>query len=325
MTEAAKPVLMPLRAVPSALGGDFLLRPMAAPADFLFGLHGRPPADDPAAAGLHSMAIRAFQPSRPALPPLLSIWHLTRCGSTLTARMLACIQALQVTDEPGALVDICGAFWRLVPEAERLAALDKTLLALGQPLAGTARYLVLKQSLRACLEPALFSRLYPGMQQLLLIRDPLEILVSNLRGKPGWLQLRHMAWSPLLSGLALERQSRLSDAEFIAHCLGRAFTILADRVEQNPADWLILDYPELPAAVVNRLLPHLGITPSPEELAAMAEVTRLQAWNRNGRLPFSDDRAEKQAAATPEIHALCDHFLRPAWQRLAVLHANQQL
>ena len=38
--------------------------------------------------------------------------------------MLSCIQALQVTDEPGALVDICGAFWSLVPAADRLQALD---------------------------------------------------------------------------------------------------------------------------------------------------------------------------------------------------------
>ncbi|MBP7062926.1 aspartyl/asparaginyl beta-hydroxylase [Ferrovibrio sp.] len=322
MTEVA-PALMPVRAVPSGQGGDFVLRPIAGPADFLFGLHGRPPAGDPAAAGLQTLPIRAFQPGRPALPPLLSIWHLTRCGSTLTARMLACLQALQVTDEPGALVDICGAFWSLVPDAERLAALDKTLLALGQPLHHAARHLVVKQSLRAGLEPDLFTRLHPGMQRLLLIRDPLEILVSNLRGKPGWLHLRHMAWSPLLSGLALDRQSRLSDAEFIAHCLGRAFSILADRVAQNPAGWLILDYAELPDAIITRLLPRLGITPGPDELAAMAEVTKLQAWNRAGRLPFSDDRAEKQAAASPEIRALCDQFLRPPWHRLAALHAGQ--
>jgi hypothetical protein len=117
-------------------------------------------------------------------------------------------------------------------------------------------------------------------------------------------------------------QRGLSDAEFIARCLGRAFTTMADMVEKDPAAWLILDYTELPGAVTARLLPRLGITPSPAECAAMEEVTRLEAWNRKGRQPFQDDRADKQAAATPEMRALCDRFLREPWQRLALLRQS---
>lgn len=309
---------MPVRAVPSGAGGTFLLRPVG-PADVLFGLHGRPPADDPAAALLRAATIRDHAPTGPILPPILSIWHLTRCGSTLTARMLSCIEALQVTDEPGALVDICGAFWGLVPAADRLPALDATLRSLGQRLRPGARHLVVKQSLRSCQELDLFARLHPDMHRLLIIRDPLEILVSNLRGPPGWLKLRDAAWSPLLSGVGLARQRGLSDAEFIARCLGRSFAAMADMVEKDPASWLILDYTELPGAVITRLLPRLGIAPGPAEAAAMEEVTRLQAWNRGGRQPFRDDRADKQAAATPEMRALCDRFLREPWRRLAAL------
>lgn len=313
--------LMPVRAVPSVEGGRFLLRPVGS-ADFLFGLHGRPPVDDPVTPLLQEVAIRAHVPVGPILPPILSIWHLTRCGSTLTARMLSCIEALQVTDEPGALVDICGAFWGLVPSTLRLSALDMTLRSLGQRLRPGARHLVVKQSLRSGQELDLFTRLHPNMHRLLIIRDPLEILVSNLRGPPGWLKLRHEAWSPLLSGVGLATQRGLSDAEFIARCLGRAFTAMARMVEQAPAGWLILDYTELPGAVTTRLLPRLGITPSPTELAAMAEVTRLEAWNRQGRQPFQDDRADKQAAATPEMRVLCDRFLREPWQRLALLRQS---
>lgn len=312
------PRFMPVRAVPSAAGGRFLLRPVG-PADVLFGLHGRPPADDPVTPLLCAADIRDHVPAGPILPPILSIWHLTRCGSTLTARMLSCIEALQVTDEPGALVDICGAFWGLVPAADRLPALDMALRSLGQRLRPGARHLVVKQSLRSWQELDLFTRLHPDMHRLLIIRDPLEILVSNLRGPPGWLKLRDAVWSPLLSGVGLATQRGLSDAEFIARCLGRAFTAMADMVEQDPAAWLILDYQELPGAVITRLLPRLGITPSPAEMVAMDEVTRLQAWNRSGRQPFRDDRAEKRAAATPEMHALCERFLREPWQRLAVL------
>lgn len=317
MTEPDLP-LMPVTAAPSAEGGRFLLRPVG-PADFLFGLHGPPPGANQVSSVLQEVAIRNHVPVEPVLPPILSIWHLTRCGSTLTARMLSCIEALQVTDEPGALVDICGAFWGLVPTADRLSALAMTLRSLGQQLRPGARHLVVKQSLRSGQQLDLFTRLYPDMHRLLIIRDPLEILVSNLRKPPGWLKLRDAVWSPLLSGVGLTRQRGLSDAEFIARCLGRAFTGMAEMVDQDPDAWLILDYPELPGAVVTRLLPRLGITPSPTELAAMEEVTLLEAWNRKGRQPFQDDRAEKQAAASPEMHALCDRFLREPWQRLAAL------
>ncbi len=310
--------LMPVTAAPSAEGGRFLLRPVG-PADFLFGLHNRPPGANHPPLLLQEVAIRAHVPVGPILPPILSIWHLTRCGSTLTARMLSCIEALQVTDEPGALVDICGAFWGLVPAADRLPALDMTLRSLGQRLRPGARHLVVKQSLRSGQELDLFTRLHPDMHRLLIIRDPLEILVSNLRKPPGWLKLRNVVWSPLLSGVGMATQRGLSDAEFIARCLGRAFTAMARMVEKDPAAWLILDYTELPGAVTTRLLPRLGITPGPDERAAMEEATRLEAWNRKGRQPFQDDRADKQAAATPEMHALCDRFLREPWQRLALL------
>lgn len=313
---------MPVRAVPSAEGGRFLLRPVG-PADFLFGLHGPPLAGDPAAAQVRPVAIRDHVPVGPILPPILSIWHLTRCGSTLTARMLSCIQALQVTDEPGALVDVCGAFWSLVPATDRVPALMATLQSLGQRLRPVARHLVVKHSLRSWQELTVLTHLYPQMHRLLIIRDPLEILVSNVQGPPGWLNLRHAVWSPLFSGVGLAAQRGLSDAEFIALCLGRAFTAMAEMVEQDPGGWLILDYTELPGAVISRLLPRMGITPSPDECAAMEEVTRLQAWNRKGRQPFRDDRAEKQAAATPEIHALCERFLRDPWQRLRLLQQAQ--
>lgn len=312
------PPLMPVTAAPSAEGGRFLLR-RVGPEDFLFGLHNRSPGTNQAAPELQELAIRDHVPVGPILPPLLSIWHLTRCGSTLTARMLSCIQALQVTDEPGALVDICGAFWSLVPAADRLQALDITVRSLGQQLRADARHLVVKQSLRSGGELDMFTRLYPDMHRLLIIRDPLEILVSNVRKPPGWLKLRGAVWSPLLSGVGLAAQRDLSDAEFIARCLGSAFASLAEMVEKDPAGWLILDYTELPGAVIDRLLPRIGIAPTPAEQAAMEEVTRLEAWNRKGRQPFTDDRAEKQAAVTPELRALCERFLLEPWQRLAAL------
>lgn len=310
--------LMPVTAAPSAAGGRFQLRRME-PEDFLFGLHHRLPGAHQTDSSPLEIDVRDHVPTGPILPPLLSIWHLTRCGSTLTARMLSCIQALQVTDEPGALVDICGAFWSLVPAADRLQALDITVRSLGQQLRADARHLVVKQSLRSGGELDMFTRLYPDMHRLLIIRDPLEILVSNVRKPPGWLKLRGAVWSPLLSGVGLAAQRDLNDAEFIARCLGRAFTALAEMVEKDPAGWLILDYTELPGAVIDRLLPRIGIVPTPAERAAMEEVTRLEAWNRKGRLPFTDDRAEKQAVATPELRALCDRFLREPWHRLAAL------
>jgi hypothetical protein len=309
-------LFMPVRAAPSGDGGTFLLRPVAAD-NFLFGLHGRPPADHPDTEYVRQDRIVDHAPSGAVLPPLLSIWHLTRCGSTLTARMLSRITSLQVTDEPGAVVDICGALWSLVPQDRRTVALDRAVRSIGQRLKPEARFLVIKQSLRSSRDADLFATLYPDMRRLLLIRDPLEILVSNLKGPPGWLKLRDAIWSPLLSGIGLAAQRDMSDGEFIARCLGRAFAAMADMVEADPAGWLVIDYADLPHAVITRLLPHLGIVPTEAELAAMQDETHLKAWSRSRRTAFRDDRAEKQAAATPEIRALCDRFLREPWQRMA--------
>ena len=46
--------------------------------------------------------------------------------------MLSRIASLQVTDEPGAVVDICGALWSLVPQDRRRVALDRAAWLAGR-------------------------------------------------------------------------------------------------------------------------------------------------------------------------------------------------
>lgn len=118
----------------------------------------------------------------PGLSPTTLVFHASRCGSTLVAQLLASQARNIVLSEPppldnllrAARQDPAAAAW----QADALRALCS---AYGQRRRGDERQLLIKLDAWNIFDAPLLTALYPDAPRVFLYRDPLEIVVSQLR------------------------------------------------------------------------------------------------------------------------------------------------
>lgn len=249
-----------------------------------------------------SAALMADSTSWAAAEPSGFIHHMSRCGSTLVAQMLGVEPGHVVLSEAEPLdAVIRWAVGSRVPEAEKIALLRATVAALGQVRSGTGRRLFIKlDSWHAAALP-LFRAAFPTTPWVFIYRNPVEVLVSQMRRRgihtvPGMLPAGFIDM-PDAEGMAPECYAASSLASVVQAALEH----------RNSGGGLLVDYAELPSAVVTTIAPHFGFQPKFDQRAAMLVAAKQDAKEPD-RL-FAADGSEKRRAATPEILVAADaHF-----------------
>lgn len=245
----------------------------------------------------------------PGLPPTGFIFHMSRCGSTLVARMLGSIPSNRVLSEPTALNGVLRAALldSSLPREAHRERLRAVVNLLGVPLPGETRYF-LKLDCWHVLALPLFVEAFPGVPWVFLHRDPSEVLVSQVRSAGAW--SIPGALEPEVFGL--RHSDTLPRPEYLARVLAR-FCDAAHR-DRALGRGLLAAYEDLPDFALGPLLNHFGLSFTPAELELMRAAARDNA--KTPALPFSDDRANKRDALTPALRALVDRWLAPACARL---------
>lgn len=228
------------------------------------------------------------------------VFHMSRCGSTLTARMLGSLPDVLSLSEPRAIADVLryNRFDRMAGGAERA----RRLRAVTTVLAGGAARYVIKADALAIFDLATFREAFPHTPWIFLHRDPLEVLLSQQRDRAPEMSQGLKDLGPQGAGL--------SEDEFCARALGQICTAAADALAADGSGQAIA-YEDLPQAVADRIAPRFGLTP---DRAAMAAVANLNA--RRGQEAFVDDRTARRAAASDELKALAARWVEPAASRL---------
>ncbi len=245
----------------------------------------------------------------PAFPPPAGvIFHVARCGSTLVSQLLKQHPGVAVYAEPLPINEIL-----VPPHRAPRAQLVSALRCVGALLARHANGpYVVKCSSWNSLYCDLVTEAFPDTPWILCVRDPLEVAVSLLRDRPGW--LRGPAASDPFAGRVDPRRAAGSQEEYVARLLAAYFDSAA-RLE--PARGRIVDYEKLPEAVWSGIASHFGLTLPPEVGQRMAALSRMQAKAPAGTaVPFVQDSEAKRAAASPTLAAAIDDVARPALQRL---------
>lgn len=252
-----------------------------------------------------TMLLRPFSPlstidsHRDRLPDAL-ILHVSRCGSTLVAQMLAAMARAHILSEPPPLD---GAVQRGDP-----AILHRMALALG-PDDEDAAYVIKLDCWHACF-PALLDAAFPGVPRIILVRDPVEVVVSHQRSRG----MQTVPGTTAASILGLDRHSG-DAADDIAASIGRVYAAVAVMVV--PDRDLLIDWRTLPDAVTARILPHIGIAASASDLAAMRAASQRSA--KEPHEAYTSDSADKRAAASNAVHAAVARHIGPAWEQLTAL------
>lgn len=251
----------------------------------------------------------------PALPDPLLILHMTRCGSTALSRIAACITGVGMVSEAPAVADLL----RLdgLDDDRRCDALRRLLGAMLSGFPDRQARPVLRLPSWAIWHLPLLRRAFPQARMVAVVRDPIEVAVSQLRSPSAWLAA---GWLPAAAGLpevtgfagmpAAERGRMV--AAILAAWLDTACRAL------RPGDG-VLDHGTLVAAPAEEILTVLGLALSGDaEAAAIAAERRLSAKSDDGA-PFRDDRGEKQDAADAGLRSAIAAITLPAWQQFQII------
>jgi hypothetical protein len=258
--------------------------------------------------------LSAWLAERPHLQPSGFIFHMSRCGSTLVSRMMAALDSNIVVSEASPIDGVVQAHLCNPDLADERPPrwLQSIVGALGQQRRGDERRYFIKLDSWHSVALPLFRRAFPAVPWIFLYRDPIEVLVSQLR-MPGMQMLPH-GIGPSFHGVERMYGPGLAE-DYYAQVLAK---ICAPAVEHfDEGGGLLVNYRELPDAVFSTILPHFGVTPNAADRAAMVEAARFDA--KMPGFAFAPDSSAKQQAASPSVRAAAERWLSGLYRRFEAL------
>jgi hypothetical protein len=256
----------------------------------------------------------------PGLKPAGFIFHLSRCGSTLITQMLASLPQSVVLSEAGVLDRMLRAHERAAEAsiAQRVAWLQWLVSALGQRRTGLERRLFIKFDPRNILDLPLLRQAFPDVPWIFVYRNPVEVMVSNLR-----------AASPLVTRGILGPDflnfdtslvAGMEDDEYAARVLG----IIAETAARHAADarGKLIEYRQLPDIIWGDLGRHFGLDFTPEDVERLKQVSTLDAKHPKRR--FESDSEVKKREAGERIQLLAEQWIAPHYAKLEEIRRQQE-
>ncbi len=244
------------------------------------------------------------------------VYHVGRCGSTLVSQLLRQHERLVVYSEPLAVNDVLAP-----PQAWSRAELTGALRTLGACFASHAgQPWVVKLSSWNTLYCDMVAEAFPATPWVLCVRDPLEVCVSLLERRPGWLrdagEPSHR-FAPVVDPGQLARTGE----EYLARLVA-AYCQAIGRLD--PALGGLVDYEALPEVVWQQVAPAFGLSIDDAVRERMLQASRADAKAPLGRQQaFEPDRARKQSAASPALREAVDSIARPELARLVAAFAGR--
>ncbi len=240
------------------------------------------------------------------------IHHMSRCGSTLVAQMLAADPSHIVLSEPAPFDAVVR--WAMVSDApldDRIAALRAIVAALGRDRSGQSKRLFLKLDAWHAVAIPLLRAAFPDTPWVFLYRDPVEVMVSQLRQRgihtvPGLLPP---------SILNIPGAEGMPEERYAATVMARLNQAVLDH--WHVGGGMLVNYDAMPSAILDRIAPHFGFVPDATMRNAMALVATRDA--KAPAQPFVADTTEKRLAATARITDTVHEHLAPIHDRLEAL------
>ena len=216
-------------------------------------------------------ALRTWHDVQPGLAPTGFIFHMSRCGSTLVAQMLASLpQHIVISEAPP--LDAILSLSQEIDDEQRIAWLRWMVSALGQPRrGGESRYFIKFDSWHVLHLP-LIMRAFPEVPWIFLERSRAEVIASHKR-EPGMQmvpQLRPAEWFGIDSAFVRAGSEEYYDRVLSCMCD-------AAHAAMKTYGGRVIDYRYLPAAVWSILPAYWGFALTEEERATMMHVARFNA------------------------------------------------
>ena len=248
------------------------------------------------------------------LQPSGFIFHMSRCGSTLVSQMLAALPDSIAISEAGPIDTVVNARGARpdVSEDRHALWLRWMVSALGQTRRGDERRFFVKLDAWHTMDLPLFRRAFPGVPWIFLYRDPVEVLVSQLRQRG--IQMVPALIGAERFGMEASESWRARDS-YCARVLARICEPVAAHYPAGGG--LLINYRQLPSALWTTILPHFGVACTDGDRAAMVEAAARNA--KTPGLAFVADSAVKQQEATEATRGLAEQWLGACYRQLEAM------
>lgn len=237
------------------------------------------------------------------------VFHMSRCGSTLVAQVLAAMPGHLVLSEPApfdALLQFCAARADIALET-RIALLRGMVAALTSERGAPVRQRFLKTDCWHAGALPLLRAAFPDCPWIFLYRDAREVLMSHARVPGG--QTLPGAHAALVG---IDDPEARPGLDFAARVLAATCHKVADHAAVGGG--IFVDYAELPGAMTTRILPHFGVVPDAADRLAITAALRRDAKEPNR--VFNPTERPRRETATAAVIAASDQLLGPAVARL---------
>jgi len=249
------------------------------------------------------------------------IFHMSRCGSTLVSQMLASQPQSIVLSEAPPIAAVLETKYRAVDvsEEQRLLWLQWLIGAMAHRRTAAEQHVFIKFDCWHTLDLPLIRRAFPRVPWIFLYREPVEVLMSQLKQRGSCLVPGIV--SPSRFGIDPSAAACMLAEEYCARAL--AAICEAGFRHARQYDGLLVNYSELPRAVVSTILEYFRVACTSAQLAAMAEAAAYDA--KTPSLYYTPDSAAKRQAATEAARAAAAAWLGPIYRELEAARARQDL
>lgn len=248
----------------------------------------------------------------PSLNPSGFIFHLSRCGSTLLARLMQQIPGCTVVSEPAIINHLLQMNGTNVDRATQARLLRLLIRALGRQRFVDERHYILKLSSWNIRKLEVFRSAFPRTPLVWLQRKPAEVMASLLAHEPEW---RALQGAPEKAASLFEMTAgEVATSTLEAFYAGALASLLRAASSPMPSDILTVDYSELPQAAWTTVAPYFGLKLNAGEIGLMEAQSRF--YSKNAKLTMFE-RSEVEKNALPRlIRQLVDAELDSLYREL---------
>jgi hypothetical protein len=249
----------------------------------------------------------------PGIAPNGFIFHISRCGSTLVSRMLAALEKNIVVSEASVTDKLIRA--ENLPDEKKAFMLRRLFSALAQKRFPAEENFFVKFDSWSVLDLPLIERAFPKTPWVFLYRDPVEVIVSNMR-EPG-MQMIPAAIGKIFPGMDLYEILQFSTEERFA----RTIAAFCRTALEHSGGGKFVNYTQLPEAVTDGIGRRFGLSLNSEEIEKMRAGAKFHA--KRPQQEFSPDSDQKKKEASPEVVRTAEKHAAPLYERLEDLRLRQ--
>lgn len=247
------------------------------------------------------------------------MFHISRCGSTLTAKALARSPRHVVINQGGPLQR---GFWAAItkdfsqpaePSAENLHMFRNLVLAMARRRSPDQLYSFVKFISWNTLYMDFAMQAFPAVPALFLYRNPVEVIASVLRETSAVLWAKGRQQAGFLSGADWQDTADMDTVEYLARCFAR-YLDFADQAKGKVAhvNYTAINPDNFPAMLSRGL----NFDPGADELALMNEQFRFHSKDDSDSQTFQSDSEQKRSEISDSDKALVARFCGEAMARL---------